>query len=249
MKKIALLSALIIPLLVVTGFIVRDNNKTKGPSISFYETPLVCNAAPEIGCGSRAKPALLALEKDPAVKEAWLNRHGTVIAIVWKDKPQTKTVAEPVFSENNIEFVELKKKETASYRKSFREANLWYRGADVDILSREEAAIIAESSVKFALENNLITREEALKIKSDVETYFKEELVKIRTNEQLNDDSQNKFMEALYSIAEKYIGKERTQKAMELYQKNCEQKCKKDASCTQPGMKKGCCQKDNKKNE
>ena len=243
MKRLALLTVLIISLLVVVGFIVNDKTKTKVPLVTFYKTPLVCNAAPDIGCGSRSKPALLELEKNPAVKEAWLNRAGTVIAIVWKDKAQTENVAKPVFDENNIPFTELKENEIASYRQNFRKANLWYRGADVDMLSREEAATIAESSVKWALENKLITTDEANKIKTDAEAYFKKELVKIRTNEQLNDDSQNKFREALYNIAEKYIGKERAEKAMELYQKNCEKQCKKDGSCTQPGTKKDCCNK------
>jgi len=132
---------------------------------------------------------------------------------------QTDDVVKPILDENNISFTELKEKETTPYKQTFRKTNLWYRGADVDILSREEAATIAESSVKWALESKLITTDEADKIKTDVEAYFKEELVKIRTNEQLNDDSQNKFKEALYNIAEKYIGKERTEKAMELYQK------------------------------
>lgn len=31
--------------------------------IGIYEVPLVCSAAPEIGCGSRAKPVLSDLEK------------------------------------------------------------------------------------------------------------------------------------------------------------------------------------------
>ena len=63
MKRIALLSALILPLLVVAGFMVNNKSKEKASTVTFYETPLVCAAAPEIGCGSRAKPALLALEK------------------------------------------------------------------------------------------------------------------------------------------------------------------------------------------
>ena len=241
MKRLALISALIIPLLGVAGFIVRTKPGPRTHQLRFMKPPLVCNAAPEIGCGSRSKPALLELEKNPAVKEAWLNRPGTVIAIVWKDKAQTNDVVKPILDENNISFTELKEKEAAPYKQTFRKTNLWYRGADVDMLSREEAATIAESSVKWALESKLITTNEAGKIKADVEAYFKEELVKIRTNEQLNDDSQNKFTEALYNIAEKYIGKERTEKAMELYQKNCEKQCKKSASCTQPCTKKDCC--------
>jgi hypothetical protein len=125
------------------------------------------------------------LEKNPAVKEAWLNRPGTVIAIVWKDEAMAESVVEPILNENNIEFTELNKNEAASYRKTFREKNKWFRGADVDILSTEEASTIAETSVKFALENNLITKDEAEKIKGDVETYFKAELIKLRTNEEL----------------------------------------------------------------
>ena len=243
MKKLALLASLIIPLIVVAAFIVNDKSASKEPVTTFYETPLVCGAAPEIGCGSRAKPALLALEKNPAVKEAWLNRPATVIAIVWKGKDQTASVAEPVFNENSIEFSVLNSKDASTYKKSFRQPKEWYRGGDVDELSKEEATTIGESSVKFALENNLITKEEAAKIKSDIEAYFKVELVKLRTNEQLNEDSENKFMHAMFEIAEKHIGKERTEKAMELYFKGCEQECKKDASCQQPGTKKDCCDK------
>lgn len=243
MKRLALVAALIIPLLVVAGFIVNDNARSKEPAITFYQTPLVCGAAPEIGCGSRAKPALLELEKNPEVQEAWLNRQGTVVAVVWKSKAQTDAVAKPVFQKNGIEFTELVKRDIAVYEKGFRSANSWYRGADVDALSREEAATIAVSSVKFALEHNLITQEEAGKIKNDVEAYFKEELVKLRTNDQLNEDNQKKFIPAMYAIGEKYIGAARTLQAMELYQKSIAEQCKKDEACTPPGTGKDCCQK------
>src|SRR6266496_4451903 len=242
MKRIALLTALIIPLLVIAGFIVRDKTKAKEPSVTFYKTPLVCNAAPDIGCGSRSKPVLLELEKNPAVKEAWLNRGGTIIAIVWKDKDQTETVVKAIFDKNEISFTPISENEAARYLTTFRRENLWYRGADVDELSREEATTIAESAVKFALEKNLINEDEAQKIRTEAEAYFKTELVKIRTNEQLNDDSQNKFRDALFSIAEKYIGKDRAEKALELYQKNCEEQSKEDGTLT-PATKKDCCKK------
>src|SRR5436309_8945593 len=58
--------------------------------ISLYEVPLVCPAAPQIGCGSRSKPILLALEQQAGVAEAWLNRSGTMIAIVWKPEARRK---------------------------------------------------------------------------------------------------------------------------------------------------------------
>jgi hypothetical protein len=52
--------------------------------ISVFKAPLVCPAAPQIGCGSASKPILLDLEKQPGVLEAWLNRAGTIIAVMWK---------------------------------------------------------------------------------------------------------------------------------------------------------------------
>src|SRR5207247_9712237 len=52
--------------------------------ISVFKAPLVCPAAREIGCGSASKPILLDLEQQPGVLEAWLNRAGTRIAVVWK---------------------------------------------------------------------------------------------------------------------------------------------------------------------
>lgn len=53
--------------------------------IDFYQVSLRCRAAPGLGCGSRAKPLLLELERNPAVAEAWLNRAGTLVAVVRKD--------------------------------------------------------------------------------------------------------------------------------------------------------------------
>src|SRR5438128_3380487 len=52
--------------------------------ISVFKAPLVCPAARQIGCGSASKPILLDLEQQPGVLEAWLNRAGTIIAVVWK---------------------------------------------------------------------------------------------------------------------------------------------------------------------
>jgi len=242
MKRIDFLRAFAV-LLFLTAAALSGIAKTSSV-ITFYKTPLVCNAAPTIGCGSRAKPVLLEMEKNPAIKEAWLNRAGTMVAIVWKGNAQTLAVAEPIFKENSVSFTELNEVDAAPYLKTFRKPGLWYHGADVDMLSREEASTIANSAVKFALENKLITQDEAVKIKADAQAYFDKELVKIRTNEQLNEDSQFKFKNALYSIAEKYIGKVRAQKAMELYQQNCKQQCKKDGACTSPGVKKDCCSKE-----
>src|SRR5256885_8777441 len=69
----------------------ETNNTAVSPDrITLYEVPLVCPAAPEIGCGSRSKPILLQLERENSVGEAWLNRPGTLMAIVWKPEAKRK---------------------------------------------------------------------------------------------------------------------------------------------------------------
>jgi len=50
-------------------------------SDEFYRVGLACEAAPDIGCGIRAKPILYALKACDAIAGAWLSRSGTVIAV------------------------------------------------------------------------------------------------------------------------------------------------------------------------
>ncbi|MBN8852744.1 MAG: hypothetical protein BGO55_03205 [Sphingobacteriales bacterium 50-39] len=234
-----------------TGYKVKDYmvgaqkiSRVDTAKVSIYKVGLICNADPSIGCGSRSKPVLLALEKNPAVKEAWLNRQGTMIAVVWRDKDEAENIAEPVLPENNVPFVRLSDGEATPYRAELGRENLWYRGAGVDALSREEAATIAESVVRHALESKLITQTEAGRIRSEVEAYFRGELVKLRTATELNEDSQGKFRQDLYSIGEKSIGKERTMEAMRLYQEHCRKQCPGDSTYAVPGTAKDCCKKD-----
>ncbi|HXL57683.1 MAG TPA: hypothetical protein VN958_15590, partial [Chitinophagaceae bacterium] len=101
MKKTILFAVLAITSIAFNACYNSNASLVQKEIISFYEVPLVCSADPDIGCGSRSKPALLELEKNPSVKEAWLNREGTILAIVWKNKDETETVAKPVFNENN----------------------------------------------------------------------------------------------------------------------------------------------------
>ena len=112
--------------------------------IAFYQAQLVCPAAPLIGCGSAAKPILLELERDPHVSEAWLNRPGTNIAVVWKERtaPRKRAkILQAVLNEPKVH--ELKGSAREQALQTFRAGRGWYRGADVDRLSEEEAAINA----------------------------------------------------------------------------------------------------------
>ena len=112
----------------------------------FYRVPLVCPAAPQIGCGSAAKPILLSLEQSEAVSEAWLNRAGTVVAVVWS-KPTTRKersrTLKAVLEERQLTAREVHGREKQEAWNSFRLGRGWYRASNVDRLSEEEARVIA----------------------------------------------------------------------------------------------------------
>ena len=162
-------------------FISLSTTANEAENITFYEVPLVCGAAPEIGCGSRAKPLFAEMELHENIAEAWLNRPGTIIAVVWKDgvtsKKERAQIAKPLFEKHNVETEIIKdKKQVAELLTDFRNEGKWYRNADVDKLSIEEAGVIAETSVGYAKEAGLINEKEAEAIRADVEKYFKKEL-------------------------------------------------------------------------
>src|SRR5207245_3117221 len=128
-------------------------SETKIPAakdqISFYHAQLVCPAAPLIGCCSAAKPILLELERDPHVSEAWLNRPGTNIAVVWRERIGSRKrakIVQAVLSEPKVH--ELKGDARAQAFQTFLAGRDWYRGADVDRLSEEEAVINAAKLVR-----------------------------------------------------------------------------------------------------
>src|SRR6266446_421878 len=109
--------------------------------ISLYEVPLVCPAAPQIGCGSRSKPILLALEREAAVAEAWLNRAGTVMAVVWKPEAKRRERAatlRAIIKKEEFEARELSGTAKKKALKDFLSGDGWLQGRDVDRLSEEE---------------------------------------------------------------------------------------------------------------
>lgn len=63
----------------------RDSSPTS-ERISFFEVPLECGAAEDLGCGSAAKPVLSELDADARIAEARINHRGTVLAVVWKSQ-------------------------------------------------------------------------------------------------------------------------------------------------------------------
>jgi len=118
---------------------------------TFYEVPLKCPAAPQIACGGRSKPVLFALERRPAVAEAWVNRSGTVVAVVWKADSTAAArtaVIDDIASLHDLPFRELGKDERLAPEQTFASRTDWYRSADTGKLSEEEARIIAARLVR-----------------------------------------------------------------------------------------------------
>ena len=158
LKTLALIGALL------SSLALGDENKVPPAKdrTSFYPAQLVCPAAPLIGCGSAAKPILLELERNPHVSEAWLNRPGTNIAVVWKERmaPRKRAkIIQAVLNEQTVR--ELKGEARAQAFQTFLAGRDWYRGADVDRLSEEEAAINAAKLLRKIRELISVTDEKA----------------------------------------------------------------------------------------
>jgi hypothetical protein len=121
--------------------------------VNLYQVPLRCPASRNLGCGSASKPILQAFEKNPKIQEAWLSHDGAVVAIVWKkgttpDERISQIRAEA--EEWHISLPELTGDLRADLLASFMADKAWYRGAEVDQLSAEEANIIAARWVRRA---------------------------------------------------------------------------------------------------
>src|SRR6266702_1566325 len=134
---------------------------TTASRISVFKAPLVCPAAPQIGCGSASKPILLDLERQTGVLEAWLNRAGTIIAVVWKPESNAETRRNVATEPKEDHAVEMQGKSRDEAVKDFLSGKGWYRGADVDRLSEEEAGIIAARLVRWVRAKTPLAKDKA----------------------------------------------------------------------------------------
>ncbi len=144
---IALACAVVSVLWTTASFADEGRSRVQPETISLFQVPWQCPAAPEIACGGLAKPVLLELEQNTGIAEAWINRAGTVLAVVGSDRnreARTKTVRtllREIFEKDVA--TELQGEARTTELARFRSGAAWYRGAQVDTLSMEEADIIA----------------------------------------------------------------------------------------------------------
>jgi len=101
-----MVTAGVLGLLGVSAAFAEDTKiATKTDRVSLFEVDLRCEAAPEIGCGSRSKPVLLELEREPIIAEAWLNETGTVLAIVGMEgsnRESRSETAQSILEKNGV---------------------------------------------------------------------------------------------------------------------------------------------------
>src|SRR6266404_807069 len=122
---------------------VAGNATLTAARVSVFKAPLVCPAAPQIGCGGEAKPILLKLERESAVREAWLNRTGTLIAVIWKSKLNAQLSAQTQqdlesrlrAAGRDADIRELQGEARDQALKELQSGHGWYRGAEVGRLS------------------------------------------------------------------------------------------------------------------
>ncbi len=169
--------------------------------VSVFKAPLVCPAAPQIGCGSASKPILLDLEKQPGVLEAWLNRAGTIIAVVWKPESDAETRSKVATGLKEDRTTELQGDSRDKEVQDFLSGKGWYHGADVDRLSEEEADIIAARLVRWVQAKSSLPKDKAERLQRT----FSETLRKDLTGEyaRLNQNPRR-----LQDIARDYLDEE-----------------------------------------
>ena len=167
--------------------------------VSFFEVPLECGAAAELGCGSESKPILREVEKDSRVGSAKINHPGTLLAVAWKDPSQA-----PLGVRFVVSVLEEKGLEAASIRGSARDKALreyksgqWYGSKEVDRLSEREAQVIA---------SRLVTRAR-LGLNPEVEKALTDDLTAIFAKHLTSDSPSDRAMveEELVKAAGKHL--------------------------------------------
>jgi copper chaperone CopZ len=168
---------------------------TTANGISVFKVPLVCPAAPQIGCGSASKPILLDLERQAGVLEAWLNRAGTIIAVVWKSDSNSETRRNVAAELKEDHAVEMQAKSRDEAVKDFLSGKGWYRGADVGRLSEEEAGIIAARLVRFARAKTVLAKDKAEGLQRAIEDTLRKDLTGKSTGSNRLEDVAREYLD------------------------------------------------------
>jgi hypothetical protein len=181
-------------------------NASQAPErVSFFEVPLECGAAEELGCGSASKPILKTLERDARIAEAKINHAGTVLAVVWKDPAQARSGAsavEAAFKERDLETAPLRGTAREKALRDF-ESGHWYGANDIDRLSEREAEVIATRLVNRAKARLDLPAEKLAALTKDLSSG----IATILTRDKGEECARDPF-EELTKIAGKHLNRE-----------------------------------------
>lgn len=131
----------------VAQIALAEEPPVSADQVDLYRVPLMCPAARGLGCGMRAKPILIELERTSAVAEAWLDHDGETLAVVWADQsPASERTAllATISKKHAVQLERLSGQARDASLTSFQSRQGWHRGADVDRLSEQEAEVIAD---------------------------------------------------------------------------------------------------------
>jgi mercuric ion transport protein len=232
----------------VKGYEMLNSTTTTVSNVSFYEAPLVCHAAPSIGCGSKAKFMLVDFESNSdAIEGAWLNRTGTIVAVKWKAAAKQQRKTELIKEISTKYGVELSETNAPNYAKSFPDNKEWFKGKEVDKLSREEAAIIAKNTIAGYKKDGIVKPSFEKQFREDIQKIYTDLFLSISSYKDLTTEAYNKVEDQIQRAGEKYVGKGKMPH-VELCKadESCEQgtkSCNKDGSCKEETKGKSCCDK------
>lgn len=113
--------------------------------LSFYSVRLVCEAAPQIGCGCRAKPRLAKLDGHAAVLRSWLHRAGDLLAVEWQHVlPANERLVLVRTAVGDVnELTEPPSSPALERVTNIGDPDHWYCRETIDELSEQEARVIA----------------------------------------------------------------------------------------------------------
>ncbi len=194
---------------------------------------------------SKAKFLLVDLEKNKdAIEGAWLNKKGTIVAVKSNANTDENTkieIIKTISTDHNIDLNTLTSTEAANYAKSFPNSSHWFKGKEVDELSKEEAGIIPANTIKSYKAKGLIKSSFEKQFAADIEKIYADLFLSISSHKDLNTEAYDKVEAQIQTAGEKYVGKGKMPH-VEL----CiapEASCEKDKSCSQ-GSGKSCCHKE-----
>ncbi|WP_157600566.1 hypothetical protein [Rufibacter sp. DG15C] len=144
-----------------------------------------------------------------AIDGTWLNRKGTVVAVKWRSAvsaDKREAVLKAVGTAHNSELTALTPKEEASLSGSFPDKKAWFRGREVDELSREEARIIAKNTMNGYREKQLLKPSFEKQFEADVEKIYADLFLSLSSYKDLNTETYNRIEAQIQAAGEKYVG-------------------------------------------